>query len=278
MTLEEEITVDLMIEEIIEMAIAVIDSAEETDLDPALQETIEVQQDKATTMTSEEDQERDPDPVAEMDLHTVENGIVMTTDILSEEACLTTEPEAQIENRAAEDQTMTEEASFQIPSHTARDLPTEEKEGEAVADMTTMTDGQWEVKETDSKEDLKVDRMASNTAPLGRESTTVTASTAIKRVTSLSTAPLLEEREEEAANMVDTAAAAAVAAEATMTIGKIEEIKIEEVKIEEAKIEEVKTVEDKTEEDKTTLTVSESVEKLPYITSLLINRNTAFKV
>jgi len=37
-------------------------------------------------MTSKEDQERDPDLAAEMDLHTVENGIVMTTDILSEEA------------------------------------------------------------------------------------------------------------------------------------------------------------------------------------------------
>jgi len=81
-TLEEEITVDLMIEEII---IETIDSVEETDLDPTLQETIEVHKDKAT-MTSEEDQERDPDLAAEMDLHTVENGIVMTTDILSEEA------------------------------------------------------------------------------------------------------------------------------------------------------------------------------------------------
>ena len=264
MTLEEEITVDLMIEEIIEMAIAVIDSAEETDLDPALQETIEVQQDKATTMTSEEDQERDPDPVAEMDLHTVENGIVMTTDILSEEACLTTEPEAQIENRAAEDQTMTEEASFQIPSHTARDLPTEEKEGEAVADMTTMTDGQWEVKETDSKEDLKVDRMASNTAPLGRESTTVTASTAIKRVTSLSTAASQEEKEEIVAAMVDTV-------EATEVIEVIEETEVtEEIEETEAAAEATMTIADKevqTEvkiedqlDKKTTLKVSESVE------------------
>ena len=129
-TLEEEITVDLTIEE---MAIeeTAIDSAEETDLDPALQETIELQQDKATTMISEDDQERDPDLVAEMHLHTVETGIEMTTDMLSEEAWLTTEAEAQTENRAAEDLTMTEEASFQIRSHTARDLPTEEKEAEA---------------------------------------------------------------------------------------------------------------------------------------------------
>jgi hypothetical protein len=81
-TLEEEITVDLMNEEIIETA---IDSAEETDLDPALQETIELLKDKAT-MISEEDQERDPDLVAEMELHTVETGIEMTTDMLSEEA------------------------------------------------------------------------------------------------------------------------------------------------------------------------------------------------
>ena len=261
MTLEEEITVDLMIEEIV---IETIDSVEETDLDLALQETIELHKDKAT-MTSEEDQERDPDPAAEMHLHTVENGIGMRTDILSEEAWLTTEAEAQTENRAAEDPTMTEEVSFQIPSHTARDLPTEEREAEAVAEMTTtVIDAQWEVTETDSKEDLKaVARMASNMAALGRESTTVTASTATKRVTSLSTVVLLEEREEEVAIVVDTVemieaieaieaigeakvdtAAAAVAAEATITIGKTEE-EIEEVKI----------------EDKTTLaTVSESVE------------------
>ena len=45
---------------------------------------------------------------------------------------MTTEAEAQTENREAEDPTMTEEASFQIPSHTATDLPTEETEAEAV--------------------------------------------------------------------------------------------------------------------------------------------------
>ena len=43
-TLEEEMTVDLMIEEIIEIIeiIGTIDSVEETDLDPTLKETIEV--------------------------------------------------------------------------------------------------------------------------------------------------------------------------------------------------------------------------------------------
>lgn len=66
----------------------VVDSVEETDLDLVLQEDSEVHQDDNTMMTSEEDQteERDPDLVAEMDHHTVENGIVMRTDILSEEA------------------------------------------------------------------------------------------------------------------------------------------------------------------------------------------------
>ena len=71
-----------------EMTETVVDSAEETDPDLVLQETSEALQEDNMTMTSEEDQieERDPDPVAEMDLHTVENGIVMRTDILSEEA------------------------------------------------------------------------------------------------------------------------------------------------------------------------------------------------
>ena len=165
---------------------------------------------------------------------------------------MTTEAEAQTENRAAEDLTMTEEESFQIRSHTARDLLTEEKEGEAVADMTTTTDGQWEVNGTDSKEDRMADQMASNTAATGRESTTVTVSTAIKRVTSLSTAALLEESDH---NMVDTeVAAAAAAAEATITIGKIED----------------KTI--------PTLTVRESVEYQPKTTSLLNHCNTALNV
>merc|ERR1712195_328472 len=84
--------------------------------------------------------------------------------------------------------------------------------------------------------------MASSTAATVRESTTVTASIAIKRDTSLSTAALLQDQE--VANMVDTVAAAAAAAEATITIGKI----------------------DKT----TTLTVSDSVEK-QLKTSLLIS-------
>lgn len=80
---EEEIIVDLMMtEEVKEMA---IDSVEEVDLDPALQETIEVHQELAT-MTSEDREETDLDLVAEMDLHTVENGIEMRTDIPSEEA------------------------------------------------------------------------------------------------------------------------------------------------------------------------------------------------
>jgi len=80
---EEEIIVDLMrTEEVKEMA---IDSVEEVDLDPALQETIEVHQELAT-MTSEDREETDLDLVAEMDLHTVENGIEMRTDIPSEEA------------------------------------------------------------------------------------------------------------------------------------------------------------------------------------------------
>ena len=172
---------------------------------------------------------------------------------------MTTEAEAQTENRVAEDQTMTEEASFQTRSHTATDLPTEEKEeAEVVADMaTTMTDGQWVV-ETDSKEDLRVDQMASHTAALGRESTMVTASTAIKRVTSLSTAASQEEKEEIVAAMVDTVEATEVievieeieeteaAAEATMTIAD-KEVQTE-VKIEDQL------------DKKTTLKVSESVE------------------
>ena len=84
-TLEEEITVDLTIEEMV-IEETTIDSAEEIDLDLFLQETIELHQDKAITMILEDDQERDPDLVAEMDLHTVETGIEMTTDMLTEEA------------------------------------------------------------------------------------------------------------------------------------------------------------------------------------------------
>jgi len=142
---------------------------------------------------------------------------------------LTTEAEAQTESRAAEDLTMTEEiemeeeieeVSFQIRSHTVTDLLTEEMEAEAVADMTTTTDDQWTTvsKEADSKEEVTVAQTVSSTVATVRESTTVTASIAIKRVISLSTAVLLQDQE---VNMVDTAAA--VAAEATITIGKIEE-------------------------------------------------------
>lgn len=129
---------------------------------------------------------------------------------------------------------MTEVVSFQIRSHTVTDLLTEEMEAEAVADMTTTTDDQWTTvsKEADSKEEVTVAQTVSSTVATVRESTTVTASIAIKRVISLSTAVLLQDQE---VNMVDTAAA--VAAEATITIGKIEE---------------------------TTLTVSESVEKLKH--------------
>lgn len=140
---------------------------------------------------------------------------------------MTTEAEAQTESRAAEDLTMTEEieeeieeVSFQIRSHTVTDLLIEEMEAEAVADMTTTTDDQWTTvsKEADSKEEVTVAQTVSSTVATVRESTTVTASIAIKRVTSLSTAVLLQDQE---VNMVDTAAA--VAAEATITIGKIEE-------------------------------------------------------
>lgn len=86
-TLEEaEIIADLIItiDGIKEMA---IDSAgvEEDHLDPTLQEALD-QQDRATTMISEDQEETDLDLVAEMDLHTVENGIERGTDILSEEA------------------------------------------------------------------------------------------------------------------------------------------------------------------------------------------------
>ena len=165
---------------------------------------------------------------------------------------------------------MTEEASFQTLSHTVTDLPTEEKEGAEVVDtVTTMIDGQWVVNETDLKEDLKVDQMASHTAALGRESTTVTASTAIKRVTSQNTVMLLEEKDQIVVAMVVVDVDEDEVVTVTMTIVETEEIE----EIEETEETEVKTevkIEEWTEEwieedhlieDKTTsMTVSESVE------------------
>ena len=165
---------------------------------------------------------------------------------------------------------MTEEESFQTLSHTVTDLPTEEKEGAEVVDtVMTMTDGQWVVNETDSKEDLKVDQMASHTAALVRESTTVTASTAIKRVTSQNTVMLLEEKDQIVVAMVVVDVDEDEVVTVTMTIVETEEIE----EIEETEETEVKTevkIEEWTEEwieedhlieDKTTsMTVSESVE------------------
>jgi hypothetical protein len=120
---------------------------------------------------------------------------------------------------------MTEEASFQTLSHTVTDLPTEEKEGAEVVDtVTTMIDGQWVVNETDSKEDLKVDQMASHTAALGRESTMVTASTAIKRVTSQNTVMLLEEKDQIVVAMVVVDVDEDEVVTVTMTIVETEEI------------------------------------------------------
>ena len=122
----------------------------------------------------------------------------------------------------AEDQTIThpsttEEASSLILSLTVIELPTEESE-EVVA-MTTMIDAQWTTvaKEIDLKEEVTAAQMASNTAAIERESTTVTASTAIKRVTSLSTAVF--HRDQEVNMEADTVA---VVAEATITIGRID--------------------------------------------------------
>lgn len=122
----------------------------------------------------------------------------------------------------AEDQTIThpsttEEASSLILSLTVTELPTEESE-EVVA-MTTMIDAQWTTvaKEIDLKEEVTAAQMASNTAAIERESTTVTASTAIKRVTSLSTAVF--HRDQEVNMEADTVA---VVAEATITIGRID--------------------------------------------------------
>jgi hypothetical protein len=162
---------------------------------------------------------------------------------------------------------MTEEESFQTLSHTVTDLPTEETE--VVDTVMTMTDGQWVVNETDSKEDLKVDQMASHTAALGRESTTVTASTAIKRVTSQNTVMLLEEKDQIVVAMVVVDVDEDEVVTVTMTIVETEEIE----EIEETEETEVKTevkIEEWTEEwieedhlieDKTTsMTVSESVE------------------
>lgn len=148
------------------------------------------------------------------------------------------EVEAQTESRV-EDQTireiitlpstiemLREEASSQILSLmeeiekevvVVTELLTEESE-EVVA-MTTMTDAQWTTvaKETASKEEVMAAQTASSTAEIERESTTVTASTAIKRVTSPSTAVF--HRDQEVNMEADTVA---VVAEATTTIGRID--------------------------------------------------------
>lgn len=233
-TLEEEIIEDLTS---VETEMEVTDSEEEVGPDLALQQAItEVHQE--STMTSEDHQEEtDLDLVAEMDLLTVENGIEMITDILSEGAWSIMEVEAQTESRVAEqkaeDQTITlemmlqsttEEASSQILSLTVIELRTEESE-EVVA-MTTMTDAQWTTvaKETDSKEEVTAAQTASKeipTAEIERESTTVTASTAIKRVTSPSTAVFHRDQEVNMEVVIE-ADTVAVVAEATTTIGRID--------------------------------------------------------
>jgi hypothetical protein len=154
-------------------------------------------------------------------------------------------------NRVAEDLTMTEAALFQTHSHTTIDLLTEEMEAEAVVDTTTTIDGQWTTvsQERDSKEEVTVDQMVSSMVATVRESTTVTASTAIKKVTLLSTAVLLQDQE---ANMADTVEAAAVA-EVTI-IGEIDK-EIDKEKIDKEEIE-MEMIDIKT----TTLMVSDPID------------------
>ena len=139
----------------------------------------------------------------------------------------------RVAEQKAEDQTITlemmlqsttEEASSQILSLTVIELRTEESE-EVVA-MTTMTDAQWTTvaKETDSKEEVTAAQTASKeipTAEIERESTTVTASTAIKRVTSPSTAVFHRDQEVNMEVVIE-ADTVAVVAEATTTIGRID--------------------------------------------------------
>ena len=164
------------------------------------------------------------------------------------------EAEAQIESKVVGDLTMTEVASFQILSHMVTDHLTEETVDEVEVDMTTTTEGQWTTvnQEADSREEVMADQTASSTAATVRESTTVTASTAIRKATSPSTAALLQDQE---VNMADTVAVAAV--EATITI---EATHTETTDI---MITEIRTSFEKKETkiDKTTSTVSESVGK-----------------
>tara|TARA_B110000285_G_C15076008_1_gene590788 strand:- start:134 stop:610 length:477 start_codon:yes stop_codon:yes gene_type:complete len=133
-------------------------------------------------------------------------------------------------NRVAEDLTMTEAALFQTPSPTTIDLLTEEMEAEAVVDMATTKDGQWITvsQERDSKEEVTVDQMVSNMVVTVRESTTVTASTAIKKVTLPSTAVLLQDQEVNMVVDLDTMEAAA-AAEVKIIIGEKDKVEIDKV-------------------------------------------------
>lgn len=88
-TLEVEIIVDLMkIDEEIEMEAIDSVEVEETDLDLAHQLTIteDLQEEEETTTLEDHQEETDLDLVAEMDLLTVETGIEMVADILTEEA------------------------------------------------------------------------------------------------------------------------------------------------------------------------------------------------
>ena len=88
-TLEVEIIVDLMkIDEVIEMEAIDSVEVEEIDLDLAHQLTIteDLQEEEETTTLEDRQEETDLDLVAEMDLLTVETGIEMVADILTEEA------------------------------------------------------------------------------------------------------------------------------------------------------------------------------------------------
>lgn len=88
-TLEVEIIVDIMkIDEEIEMEDLDSVDMEETDLDPAHQQTIteDLQEDLETMISEDHQEETDLDLVAEMDLLTVETGTEMVADILTEEA------------------------------------------------------------------------------------------------------------------------------------------------------------------------------------------------
>jgi len=126
------------------------------------------------------------------------------------------EAEAQIESKVVGDLTMIEVVSFQILNHMVIDHLIEEMVDEVEVDMTMTTEGQWTTvnQEADSIEEVMVGQTASSTVATVRESTTVTASTAIKKAISPSTAALLQDQE---VNMADTVAVAVV--EVTITIG-----------------------------------------------------------